>query len=63
MIWLARAKKIIFTAPAKAVRAEVDKLTKAGINKIILLSHSGFDIELDIDDHLPRHPHSLPEPK
>ena len=41
-------KNIIFTAPAKAVQAEVDKLTKAGINKIILLSHSGFDIDLDI---------------
>ena len=41
-------KNIIFTDPAKAVQAEVDRLTQAGVNKIILLSHSGFDIDLDI---------------
>lgn len=36
---------IIFTPPADAVQAEVDALTADGINKIIVLSHSGYDVD------------------
>lgn len=36
---------IIFTDPVDAVQAEVDKLTEAGVSKIILLSHSGYAID------------------
>ena len=36
---------IIFTDPVDAVQAEVDRLTDAGVNKIILLSHSGYAID------------------
>ena len=33
---------VTFTDPVAAVQAEVDKLTAEGVNKIIVLSHSGF---------------------
>jgi len=33
---------VIFTDPSEAVQAEVDKLTADGVNKIIVLSHSGY---------------------
>ncbi|MEM8802400.1 MAG: bifunctional metallophosphatase/5'-nucleotidase [Pseudomonadota bacterium] len=33
---------IVFTDPSPAVQAEVDKLEADGVNKIILLSHSGY---------------------
>jgi 5'-nucleotidase len=36
---------IIFTDPADAVQDEVDKLTEMGIDKIIVLSHSGFGVD------------------
>ncbi len=36
---------IIFTEPAGAVQAEVDKLTEMGVNKIIVLSHSGYAVD------------------
>ncbi len=36
---------ITFTDPASAVQGEVDKLTEAGVNKIIVLSHSGFEVD------------------
>nr|WP_137702853.1 bifunctional metallophosphatase/5'-nucleotidase [Marimonas lutisalis] len=36
---------IIFTDPVDAVQAEVDKLTAAGVNKIIVLSHSGYAVD------------------
>jgi len=36
---------IVFTDPAGAVQAEVDKLTAAGVNKIIVLSHSGYEVD------------------
>ncbi|WP_055085959.1 bifunctional metallophosphatase/5'-nucleotidase [Jannaschia donghaensis] len=39
---------IIFTAPADAVQAEVDKLTADGVNKIIVLSHSGYGVDQDV---------------
>ena len=36
---------IIFTDPVGAVQGEVDKLTAAGVNKIIVLSHSGYAVD------------------
>ncbi|MXQ09605.1 multifunctional 2',3'-cyclic-nucleotide 2'-phosphodiesterase/5'-nucleotidase/3'-nucleotidase [Alphaproteobacteria bacterium GH1-50] len=39
---------IIFTDPSPAIQAEVDRLTEEGINKIIVLSHSGFATDLVI---------------
>ncbi|MEJ6479107.1 MAG: bifunctional metallophosphatase/5'-nucleotidase [Octadecabacter sp.] len=36
---------VIFTDPSDAVQAEVDKLTEAGVNKIIVLSHSGYGVD------------------
>ncbi len=33
---------VIFTEPSGAVQAEVDRLTEEGVNKIIVLSHSGY---------------------
>ncbi|MFD2740881.1 bifunctional metallophosphatase/5'-nucleotidase [Sulfitobacter aestuarii] len=37
--------KITFTDPVAAVQGEVDKLTEAGVNKIIVLSHSGYGVD------------------
>ncbi|MEJ6397285.1 bifunctional metallophosphatase/5'-nucleotidase [Yoonia sp. 208BN28-4] len=39
---------VIFTDPVGAVQAEVDKLTEMGVNKIIVLSHSGYDVDQDV---------------
>ncbi|MBO28107.1 MAG: multifunctional 2',3'-cyclic-nucleotide 2'-phosphodiesterase/5'-nucleotidase/3'-nucleotidase, partial [Rhodobacteraceae bacterium] len=36
---------IIFTDPVEAVQAEVDRLTEEGVNKIVVLSHSGFGVD------------------
>ena len=36
---------IIFTDPVDAVQGEVDKLTAEGVNKIIVLSHSGYKVD------------------
>ncbi len=36
---------IIFTDPSQAVQGEVDKLTEMGVNKIIVLSHSGYGVD------------------
>ncbi|MGC9370230.1 MAG: bifunctional metallophosphatase/5'-nucleotidase [Paracoccaceae bacterium] len=36
---------IVFTDPAGAVQAEVDKLAAEGVNKIIVLSHSGYEVD------------------
>ncbi len=36
---------IIFTDPSEAVQGEVDKLTADGVNKIIVLSHSGYKVD------------------
>ncbi len=36
---------VIFTDPVDAVQAEVDKLTAEGVNKIIVLSHSGYLVD------------------
>ena len=39
---------VIFTDPAQAVQGEVDKLTAEGVNKIIVLSHSGYRVDQDV---------------
>ncbi|SNR33621.1 bifunctional metallophosphatase/5'-nucleotidase [Puniceibacterium sediminis] len=36
---------VIFSDPSAAVQGEVDKLTAEGINKIIVLSHSGLNVD------------------
>ncbi len=36
---------VIFSDPAPAVQGEVDKLTGEGVNKIIVLSHSGYGVD------------------
>ncbi len=36
---------VIFTDPVDAVQAEVDKLTADGVNKIVVLSHSGYRVD------------------
>ncbi|RYH07935.1 bifunctional UDP-sugar hydrolase/5'-nucleotidase [Tropicimonas sp. IMCC6043] len=38
-------RDLTFTDPTQAVQAEVDKLTAEGINKIIVLSHSGYLVD------------------
>ncbi|MFE3836080.1 bifunctional metallophosphatase/5'-nucleotidase [Pseudogemmobacter sonorensis] len=38
-------RNVIFTDPAQAVQGEVDKLTEEGINKIVVLSHSGYLVD------------------
>ncbi|PWR01505.1 multifunctional 2',3'-cyclic-nucleotide 2'-phosphodiesterase/5'-nucleotidase/3'-nucleotidase [Meridianimarinicoccus roseus] len=41
---------ITFSAPAPAVQAEVDRLEADGVNKIIVLSHSGYGVDLAVAD-------------
>lgn len=41
-------KNIVFSDPVAAVQAEVDKLTADGVNKIIVLSHSGYSVDLRV---------------
>ena len=36
---------IVFTDPVEAVQGEVDKMTAEGVNKIIVLSHSGLNVD------------------
>ena len=36
---------VVFTDPVDAVQGEVDRLTAEGINKIIVLSHSGYKVD------------------
>ncbi|TMM55362.1 bifunctional metallophosphatase/5'-nucleotidase [Sulfitobacter sabulilitoris] len=38
-------ENIVFTDPVAAVQAEVDVLTGQGVNKIIVLSHSGYAVD------------------
>ena len=38
-------KNIIFTPPADAVAAEVERLKAEGVNKIVVLSHSGLNVD------------------
>nr|WP_319247452.1 bifunctional metallophosphatase/5'-nucleotidase [uncultured Celeribacter sp.] len=39
---------VIFTDPSDAVQGEVDKLTEEGVNKIIVLSHSGYRVDKEV---------------
>jgi len=39
---------VILTDPVGAVQAEVDRLTEEGVNKIIVLSHSGYALDQKI---------------
>ena len=39
---------VIFTDPSDAVQAEVDMLTAEGVNKIIVLSHSGYGVDQEV---------------
>lgn len=39
---------VIFTPAIDAVQAEVDRLTEEGVNKIIVLSHSGYNTDIAI---------------
>ncbi|ARO15110.1 5'-nucleotidase [Ketogulonicigenium robustum] len=39
---------VIFTDPAESVQAQVDLLTADGVNKIIVLSHSGLNVDMDV---------------
>ncbi|WP_346899035.1 5'-nucleotidase C-terminal domain-containing protein [uncultured Roseibium sp.] len=41
-------KNIDFTDPAEAVKAQIAKLEEQGVNKIIVLSHSGYDVDQKI---------------
>ncbi len=36
---------VIFSDPSEAVQTEVDRLTAEGVNKIVVLSHSGYVVE------------------
>ncbi len=36
---------VVFTDPVQAVQGEVDRLTEMGVNKIIVLSHSGYSVD------------------
>ena len=44
-------KNIIFTDPAEAVQGEVDKLTEEGVNKIVVLSHSGYNVDISVAEN------------
>ena len=39
---------VTFTAPVAAVQAEVDALAEMGVNKIIVLSHSGYSVDQEV---------------
>ena len=39
---------VVFSDPIAAVQAEVDLLTEMGVNKIIVLSHSGYGVDLEV---------------
>ena len=42
---------VIFTDPAGAVQTEVDKLTAEGVNKIVVLSHSGYSVDQHVAEN------------
>ena len=44
-------KNIIFTDPSDAVQGEVDRLTDEGVNKIIVLSHSGYGVDQTVAEN------------
>lgn len=39
---------VTFSNPVDAVKSEIEKLTTEGVNKIIVLSHSGYGTDLDL---------------
>ncbi len=41
-------QNVIFTDPSSAVQGEVDKMTGMGVNKIIVLSHSGYRVDQEV---------------
>lgn len=45
-------KNITFSDPVEAVRGEVAALTEAGINKIVVLSHSGYRTDLRVAEEV-----------
>ena len=44
-------KNIIFTDPSDAVQGEVDRLSEEGVNKIIVLSHSGYGVDQTVAEN------------
>ena len=42
---------VTFSDPSEAVRAEVDKLTEEGVNKIVVLSHSGYSVDQTVAEN------------
>jgi len=46
-------KNVIFTDPADAVAAEVARMEANGINKIIVLSHSGMNVDTHVAESVP----------
>ncbi|WP_373354413.1 bifunctional UDP-sugar hydrolase/5'-nucleotidase [Pseudoroseicyclus sp. CXY001] len=42
---------ITFSDPSEAVQGEVDALTEAGVNKIIVLSHSGYGVDQTVAEN------------
>ncbi|GLQ34739.1 multifunctional 2',3'-cyclic-nucleotide 2'-phosphodiesterase/5'-nucleotidase/3'-nucleotidase [Amylibacter marinus] len=41
-------KNVTFSDPVAAVQGEVDRLSAMGVNKIVVLSHSGYDVDLKV---------------
>ena len=46
-------KNITFSVPANAVAVEVGRLEAQGVNKIIVLSHSGYAVDLAVAEAVP----------
>ncbi len=42
---------VTFSDPSEAVQAEVDKLTEEGVNKIVVLSHSGYSVDQTVAEN------------
>ena len=48
-VWLSSpGPNVIFTDPVDAVAAEVERMEANGINKIIVLSHSGMPVDMRV---------------
>ncbi len=41
-------KNISFSDPIEAVQREVDRISAQGVDKIIVVSHSGYDVDLEV---------------
>ena len=46
-------KNVVFTDPAEAVAGEVERLKAEGVNKIIVLSHSGLNVDKAVAEAVP----------